>query len=512
MKSLPGRHLFNAETQRTQSATRAKERNSGGAALSRRNEVNAACRIEATCLVKVKRRREHRRKLTLTNFRRKIAAWRKRLLLKMVGLTCRSARTRSSASATGTPATTSKSCEFSAKIIPKIELNGKAFYCNTTYSMKIHIYKKSPLSLALGILMILLLVIQSGIAGSFVTNSPMATAHFDHTANLLTNGNVLVVGGQSVRIVCLTKVEIFEPTNGMWTNCGSLTIGRRNHTGTSLANEKLLVAGGTFASDFINSAELFDPTTGIWTNTGSLKVARENHTATLLLNGDVLVVGGRNPSYLSSAELYDPLSGTWKVTGSMNGERCYFTATRLLNGKVLVVGGNGNYPNYHLSRTELYDPTTGKWTITGTLNIGRDGHTATLLPDGKVLVAGGMSERQFLADSEIYDPEIGVWTVAGSLNGLRYGHTAVLLENGKVLVSGGVKSADNYPSYDNYLTSAEVYDPKTGKWTSVGEMHVKRCHHTMTLLPNGKVLVVGGQSRSDNAGALSSTEIYDPSK
>jgi len=75
-----------------------------------RGEVKAACRVEATCLVKVKRRREHRRKLTLTDFPRKIAAWRKRLLLKTVGLACRSVRTRGSASTTGTLATPSKSC------------------------------------------------------------------------------------------------------------------------------------------------------------------------------------------------------------------------------------------------------------------------------------------------------------------------------------------------------------------------------------------------------------------
>jgi hypothetical protein len=51
-----------------------------------KNEVKAACRVEATCLVKVKRRREHRRKLTPSNFPRKLRSWRKRLLLKTVGL------------------------------------------------------------------------------------------------------------------------------------------------------------------------------------------------------------------------------------------------------------------------------------------------------------------------------------------------------------------------------------------------------------------------------------------
>jgi hypothetical protein len=81
-------------------------------------------------------------------------------------------------------------------------------------------------------------------------------------------------------------------------------------------------------------------------------------------------------------------------------------------------------------------------------------------------------------------------------------HTATLLPSGKVLVVGG----DGY----GILASAELYDPKANSWTSAGSLSTARMQHTATLLPNGKVLVVGGYYgiHAGNYGA--SAELYDP--
>ena len=56
------------------------------------------------------------------------------------------------------------------------------------------------------------------------------------------------------------------------------------------------------------------------------------------------------------------------------------------------------------------------------------------------------------------------------------------------------------------LSSAELYDPASGTWTATGSLGTARDAHTATLLPNGKVLVAGG----NNGPALSSAELYDP--
>jgi WD40 repeat protein len=234
-------------------------------------------------------------------------------------------------------------------------------------------------------------------------------------------------------------------------------------------------------------------------STGSLVNARSGHTATLLPNGKVLVTGGTADYVaLASAEPYDPASGTWTATGSLAERRFGHTATLLPNGKVLVVGGITCC--FDLVSAELYDPATGTWTSTGSLAMGRRNHTATLLPNGKVLVTGGVYDSTIttfsLSSAEVYDPVNGTWTSTGNMTTARVGHTATLLPSGKVLVAGGV---GGYAA----LASAELYDPANGTWTATGSLATGRRNHTATFLPNGMVLVVGG----DGTG---SAELYNP--
>jgi hypothetical protein len=94
----------------------------------------------------------------------------------------------------------------------------------------------------------------------------------------------------------------------------------------------------------------------------------------------------------------------------------------------------------------------------------------------------------------------GTWITTGSLNIARNYPTATLLPNGKVLVAGG----DN----GNSLASAELYDPASGTWTATGSLATGRSGHTASLLPDGEVLVAGGFNNF--IGSLSSAELYDP--
>jgi hypothetical protein len=94
--------------------------------------------------------------------------------------------------------------------------------------------------------------------------------------------------------------------------------------------------------------------------------------------------------------------------------------------------------------------------------------------------------------------------LTGSMATPRRFHTATLLPNGKVLVAGG-QNAVYTP-----VASAELYDPSTGTFSATGNMAVPRAGHTATLLSNGKVLIAGGASDSTGT-AVSSAELYDPS-
>lgn len=140
------------------------------------------------------------------------------------------------------------------------------------------------------------------------------------------------------------------------------------------------------------------------------------------------------------------------------------------------------------------------------MNTGRAFHTATLLPSGKVLAAGGVTgpygQTVGLASAEIYDPISGNWSAVASMKTGRSGHTATLLPNGKVLIAGGDNAA-------GLVSDEEIFDPVSDSWTITGPLNTPRTDHTATLLPNGKVLVAGGADYNGNVYAVA--ELYDPS-
>jgi hypothetical protein len=117
------------------------------------------------------------------------------------------------------------------------------------------------------------------------------------------------------------------------------------------------------------------------------------------------------------------------------------------------------------------------------------------------------------AHAAIYDFSRGTFVAAGNLATARSSHTATLLQDGTVLLAGGsiwFPPGDSTVAGDSITASAELYDPSTGKFSSVGTMIASRMWHTATLLKNGKVLIVGG-SVSNRAELVSdSAELYSP--
>ena len=256
---------------------------------------------------------------------------------------------------------------------------------------------------------------------SFVATGSMADARYEHTATLLRDGRVLVVGGADMMdgIDNLATAELYDPLTGKFTRTGSMAQGRAAHTATLLADGRVLIAGGYGGGTLpLASAEIYDPATGKFATTGSMTVARMNHTATLLAGGSVLITGGEsNSSDTSSAEIYDPATGTFHATGSMTTPREWHTATTLGDDRVLIVGGfTGGSPSLgpvDLASAEIYDPATGKFTATGSMKTARKGHTATLLIYGQVVVAGGQGTNSM----EVYWPDTGQFGYQRTLPG-----------------------------------------------------------------------------------------------
>jgi Galactose oxidase, central domain/Kelch motif len=349
----------------------------------------------------------------------------------------------------------------------------------------------------------------------------MTTGRTHHTATALVDGRVLVAGGYPDNTP-MASADLYDPDRRTFTATGSMATARGFHTATRLSDGRVLVTGGNpgawdYAGTLIASAEVYDPTTGTFGPTGSMTTARDVHTATLLLDGRVLITGGedrfRHP--LATAELYDPGTGTFSPTGSMTAARDLHVATLLADGRVLVTGGTPfgvyNSDGQVLASAEVYDPKTGSFSPTGSMAAPRASHTATLLKDGRVLVTGGAKANMdgtgttSLASAELWDPKTGTFTTTGSMTVARTFQEATLLADGRVLVTGGC--ADGWYWNDHFYGEAEIYDPKTGRFTSTGSMADGLVAQTATLLADGHVLIAGG---FDGRAHVTTTELYDP--
>jgi hypothetical protein len=340
----------------------------------------------------------------------------------------------------------------------------------------------------------------------------MHIARASHSSTLLPNGMVLIAGGfagSGGEYNPYRTAELFDPNSGTFQSVAEMSIGRSGHTATLLKNGKVLIVGGwTGRYDLRGSAEIFDPVTKKFASTGNLAVERAGNTATLLADGRVLIAGGedRQENKIASAEIYDPSTGKFTETGGMSEARAAHTATALKDGRVLIVGGSsGHYPSQSVYRSaEIFDPATGKFVSTGQMTVARHKHAAILLPSGKVLIVGGSDNRDWhgeYASAEIYDPASGVFAITCAMSTARFKLPAAvaLLSNGKALVAGGGPFA-------------ELYDETAGSFTKIpGSLGAAHFFASATPLLGGKALITGGYAES--GGSLPATPaawIYQP--
>lgn len=259
----------------------------------------------------------------------------------------------------------------------------------------------------------------------------------------------------------------------------------------------------------------------------TMTTPRAAHAAVRLTNGQVILTGGISESVfpnpaLNTAELYDPTTNTFTaLSARLQSPRINHTATLLPDGKVLLTGGQvDNIGGNGSDSAELYDPATQTFTaISNRMTVPRGSHIAVLLPNGKVLLAGGfnMGFNDLPVahnTAELYEPATQTFTaISAKMTSSRSDSpAAALLPDGKVLIAGGQRSSKG----GVILNNAELYDPATQTFAAITAMMSSvRAAHTATLLSTGKVLLTGGydflsSAIPPTANTLRSMELYDP--
>lgn len=338
--------------------------------------------------------------------------------------------------------------------------------------------------------------------GTVVAAAQMLAPRSGHTATLLPDGRVLIAGGMRRNQDFYSSAELYDPATGKFQFTGEMHQRRVSPVAVLLRSGKVLVAGGWIGHGCTNSAELYDPATGHFQAIpAQMTVPRGDARATLLTSGDVLITGGADhdsPGGVSAADIFRAATRQFEAIAPMHFARVAHTATLLEDGRVLIVGGRGEKVN---ASAEIFDPKTSRFTETGGLITARYKHTAGLLPDGRVLIAGGSDERDWqgnLNSAEIFDPKTGKFSATSPLNESRFKlpEQAAQLSSGELLVAGGSKQV-------------EIFDPTTNKFrVAEGQMADSRHFMTETRLKNGSVLLAGGYPNNDQATA--NTWIYRP--
>jgi hypothetical protein len=336
--------------------------------------------------------------------------------------------------------------------------------------------------------------------GSVTATAPMLEPRSGQTATLLPDGKVLIAGGMRRNQDFYKSAELYDPATGKFQPTGEMKVARVGHIAVLLRSGKVLIAGGWVGQGGTDSAELYDPAVGKFTQIGKMTSRRGRPSATLLPDGDVLIAGGEESDNesLASAEMFHFTTLLFQPTGSMLHARVSHTATLLNDGRVLIAGG---YTGSVSASAELYDPKAGTFTETGSLGSARCKHTAGVLPDGRVLIAGGSDSRGWsenLSSAEIYDSRTGKFTPTASMNDRRFKlpDEAVQLPSGRLLIAGGSKEV-------------EIFDPASGKFLlAAGQLNEPWHFMTETKLRDGSVLLAGGYP--NNAGATARTWIYRP--
>jgi N-acetylneuraminic acid mutarotase len=332
---------------------------------------------------------------------------------------------------------------------------------------------------------------------------------------LLKDGRVLITGGYVYKSAVSTvrvyqkKAWLYAPTKDAFVAAGEMATERDSHSANLLPDGRVLVVGGRNASGELDSTEIFDPTqpaASAWQAGPSLAAKRSGHTAVTLGDGRILYAAGGNWSgganYLDSVMIYKPASANFVLPAvTLSKGRMHLTGALLPSGKVLLAGGDDGSSAYS-NLLELFDPATSQVTkLSVTMTDKKVRPFAFTLPGGKVLITAGYAFAYPPSD-DLYDPLTNKITKLNHPGGSARGSEATLLANGRVLVLGGYEKAQE--------KKARAFDGKTLSWEMLPDMLQARSYLGVITLMDGSVLAVGGRGGAGNTFPTQAERLFNP--
>lgn len=311
-------------------------------------------------------------------------------------------------------------------------------------------------------------------------HQPLYPTRSEHTATRLGDGRVFIAGGR-VDGNSMGSTELFDPATETFAAGPDLHVARANHTAAALQDGRVLIVGGySTLHHRIFSAELYDPAAGTVAFLGDLNVTDLVAPESITLDdGRVLIV---HTSTGQGSEVFDPATDTFSPVGPMLISHGCFALQPLNdgNGSILLVDG------YYTNASSIFSPKSDTFTLTGATAYYRCYFGTAALPDGRVLVVGGGDPV------EVYEPSSGTYRDSNSTVYPSYQPKAVTLDDHRILV------------VDSGLPWVEIYDGTTDGFSLTGGLREGHTEESVTLLVDGRVLVVGG------CYAPCTAEIYTP--
>jgi len=331
--------------------------------------------------------------------------------------------------------------------------------------------------------------------------------------------DVLVTGGGAGTLTAATglaSTELWDYRRMRFTPGPNMSNARALHSSVRLNDGRVLIIGGADQNGTVlSSCEIYNPATNSFSTTGSMGTPRILFGACKLPNGTVMVAGGTSTlqpdvvaaitGTLSSAEIYNPATGNWSGIASIAGRRLAPALTTLPSGQAMLSGGVSvslffGIPTSAFSTTQVQIFNGSSWQNGPSMNQGRAGHqyNQVTLNDGRVLMTGGVNVSSLLNASNaapINGAEVfngSSWQVVNMPNA-RALHTATVLADGRVAACGGAQGSLTSPVS---IANVDVFNPTNNTWSTAPNLTGPRASHTAALMPDGMLLLFGGQGSS----------------